>query len=74
MSDALGFFWLLLGAAQTVISSHSKSRSSLTSMSNHFLVFIHGVGAKGTVCNNFLWVLAMLGSVRARATERQRGG
>jgi len=53
MSDALSFFWLPLGAAQTVISSHSKSRSSLTSMSNHFLVFIHGVGAKGTVRNNF---------------------
>lgn len=50
MSDALSFFWLPLGAAQTVISSHSKSRSSLTSMSNHF---IHGAGEKGTVCNNF---------------------
>lgn len=45
----LGFFWALLRPSYQVI----PTRSSLTSMSNHFLVLIYGVGEKGTVCNNF---------------------
>jgi len=69
MSDVLSFFWASLGRRS---DGHIKSSlgSSPTSMSNHFLLFIRGVGEKGTLCNNSgLQVPAMFVQERQRDKE-----